>query len=50
MLQFIGSQRVRHDGVTELNLFCLCPGYHATTCSASSIRIYKTIANDGKYH
>ena len=29
---------------------CLCPGQQATTCSASSTRIYKTTANHGKYH
>ena len=30
------------------NPVCLCPGQYATTCSASSIRIYKTTANHGK--
>ena len=28
----------------------VCPGQQATTCSANSTRIYKTIANHGKYH
>ena len=32
------------------NPFCLCPGQQATTCSASSTRIYKTTADHGKYH
>ena len=32
------------------NTFCLCPGHQATTCSASSTRIYKTIPNHRKYH
>ena len=32
------------------NQFCLCPGQQATTCSASSTRIYKAIVNQGKYH
>ena len=32
------------------NPFCLCPGHQATTCSASSTRIYKTIPNHRKYH
>ena len=32
------------------NLFCLCPGQQATTCSASSTRIYKTTPDHGKYH
>ena len=32
------------------NPFCLWPGQQATTCSASSTRIYKTTANHGKYH
>ena len=30
------------------NLFCLCPGQQATTCSASSTKICKTIADHGK--
>ena len=30
------------------NPFCFCP--EATTCSASSTRIYKTTANHRKYH
>ena len=30
------------------NLFCLCPSQQATTCSASSTRIYKTTADHGK--
>ena len=32
------------------NLFCLYQGQQATTCSASSTRIYKTTADHGKYH
>ena len=32
------------------NLFYLCPGQQATTCSASSTRIYKTIDDHRKYH
>ena len=32
------------------NPFCLCPGQQATTCSASSTRIYKTTADHRKYH
>ena len=32
------------------NLFCLCPGQQATTCSDSSTRIYKTTADHRKYH
>ena len=32
------------------NPFCLCPGQQATTCSASSTRIYKTTAGHRKYH
>ena len=32
------------------NPFCLCPGQQATTCSASSTRIYKTTANNRKYY
>ena len=32
------------------NLFCLCPGQQVTTCSASSTRIYKTTADQRKYH
>ena len=32
------------------NPICLCPGQKATTCSASSTRIYKTIPNHGKHH
>ena len=32
------------------NPFCLCPGPQATTCSASSTRIYKTTPDHGKYH
>ena len=32
------------------NLFCLCPGQQATTCSASSTRIYKTTPDHRKYH
>ena len=32
------------------NLFYLGPGQQATTCSASSTRIYKTIADHRKYH
>ena len=32
------------------NPFCLCPGQQATTCSASSTRIYKITASHGKYH
>jgi len=32
------------------NPFCLCPGQQATTCSDSSIRIYKTTADHRKYH
>ena len=32
------------------NPFCLCPGQQATTCSASSTRICKTIADHRKYH
>ena len=31
------------------NPFCLCPGQQVTTCSASSIRMYKTTANHGRY-
>ena len=46
----VTKSQTRWSDWTKLNLFCLCPGYHATTCSASSIRIYKTTANDGKYH
>ena len=30
------------------NPFCLCQGQQATTCSASSTRIYKTTADPGK--
>ena len=30
--------------------FCLCPGQQATTCSCSSIRVYKTTADHRKYH
>ena len=30
--------------------FCLCPSQQATTCIASSTRIYKTIADHRKYH
>ena len=30
------------------NPFCLCPGQQATTCSASSTKICKTIADHGK--
>ena len=30
------------------NLFCLCTGQQATTCSASSTKICKTIADHGK--
>ena len=30
--------------------FCLCPAQQATTCSASSTRIYKTTANHRKYN
>ena len=32
------------------NPFCLCPGQQATTCSASSARIYKTSPDHGNYH
>ena len=32
------------------NPFCLCPGQQAAMFSASSTRIYKTIADHGKYH
>ena len=32
------------------NLFCLCPGQQATTCSASSTKIQSTTADHGKYH
>ena len=32
------------------NPFCLCPDQQATTCSASSTRIYKTTADHRKYH
>ena len=32
------------------NPFCLCPDQQVITCSASSTRIYKTIANHRKYH
>ena len=32
------------------NPFCLCPGQQSATSSASSTRIYKTIAKHGKYH
>ena len=32
------------------NLFYLCPGQQATTCSASSTRICKTTADYRKYH
>ena len=32
------------------NLLGLCPGQLATTCSASSTRIYKTTPAHGKYH
>ena len=30
--------------------FCLCPGQQATTCSASSTKIYKTTPDHGKHH
>ena len=36
--------------VLSSNPFCLCPGQQATTCSASSTRIYKSTPNQGKYH
>ena len=32
------------------NPFCLLPGQQATTCSASSTRIYKTTPDHRKYH
>ena len=32
------------------NPFCLCSGQQATTYSASSTRIYKATAGQGKYH
>ena len=32
------------------NPFCSCPDQQATTCTASSTRIYTTIADHGKYH
>ena len=32
------------------NPFGLCPGQQATTCSASSARIYKTSPDHGNYH
>ena len=32
------------------NPFCLFPGQQATTCSASSTRIYKTVPDHRKYH
>ena len=32
------------------NPFCHCPGQQATTCRASSARIYKTTADHRKYH
>ena len=32
------------------NPFGVCPGQEATTCSASSTRIYKTTADHRKYH
>ena len=32
------------------NPFCSCPGQQATTRTASSTRIYTTIADHGKYH
>ena len=32
------------------NPFCYCPDQQATTCRASSARIYKTAADHGKYH
>ena len=32
------------------NPFCLCPDQQATTCSASSARIYKTTPDHGKQH
>ena len=32
------------------NQFCLCPGQQATTCNASSTRIYETTPSHRKYH
>ena len=31
-------------------LICLCPGQQATTCSAGSMRMYKTTPDHGKHH
>ena len=32
------------------NLFSLCPGQQATTCSASSTKTYQTTPDHEKYH
>ena len=48
-----GKRRARYTVVSNFETIeakPLLPDQQATTCSASSTRIYKTTANHGKYH